>query len=48
MKRLEKDVFRWPESEKEVVEVSQAALGWLLQGLDLQQAHNRLSYDAVS
>ena len=48
MKRLEKDVFRWPESEKEVVEVSQAALGWLLQGLDLQQAHNRLSYDTVS
>ena len=48
MKRLEKDVFRWPESEKEVVEVSQAALGWLLQGLDLQQAHNRLPYDAVS
>jgi transposase len=27
MKRLEKDVFRWPESEQEVVEVSQTALG---------------------
>jgi len=48
MKRLEKDVFNWPESEDEVVEVSQAALGWLLQGLDLQQAHNHLIYDTVS
>ncbi len=48
MKRLESDVFRWPESEQEVVEVSQAALGWLLQGLDLQQAHSRLAYNSVS
>ncbi len=48
MKRLEQDVFRWPESEQEIVEVSQAALGWLLQGLDLQQAHSRLPYKSVS
>ena len=47
MKRLEKDVFRWPESEQEIVEVDQTALEWLLQGLDLNQAHSRLSYDAV-
>jgi len=48
MKRLEQDVFRWPESEHEVVEVSQAALGWLLQGLDLKQAHKQLSRTSVS
>ena len=48
MKRLETDVFRWPESEHEVVEVSQAALGWLLQGLDLRHAHSRLSNRSVS
>ena len=48
MKRLEKDVFRWPESEQEVVEVNQTALGWLLQGLDLKQAHKRLSVSCVS
>lgn len=48
MKRLEKDVFRWPESEQEVIEVSRTALNWLLQGLDLQQAHKRLSYSSVS
>lgn len=48
MKRLEKDVFRWPESEQEVVEISQEALGWLLQGLDVQQAHYRLPNSSVS
>jgi transposase len=48
MKRLETDVFRWPKSEKEVVEVSQTALNWLLQGLDVQQAHKRLPHSSVS
>ena len=48
MKRLEEDTFRWPDSEKEVLEVKPAALGWLLHGLDLRQAHKRLSYDSVS
>lgn len=48
MKRLEKDVFRWPKSEHEVVEVNYTALGWLLEGLDLQQAHSRLSNNSVS
>ncbi len=48
MKRLEQDVFRWPESECEVVEISRKALGWLLHGLDLEQAHQRLTYSSVS
>ncbi len=48
MKRLEKEVFRWPESEHEVIEISQTALGWLLHGLDLCQAHRRLAYSSVS
>ena len=48
MKRLEKEVFRWPESEMEVIEISQTALGWLLHGLDLKQAHRRLVYSSVS
>lgn len=48
MKRLEKEMFRWPESEKEVIEISQTALGWLLHGLDLKQAHRQLSYRSVS
>lgn len=48
LKRLEEDIFRWPESEKEVLEVNQVALEWLLHGLDLNQAHQRLSYSSAS
>lgn len=47
MKRLEEDVFRWPDSEEEVLEVSQVALEWLLHGLDLNHAHQRLSYKST-
>lgn len=47
MKRLEEEVFRWPESESEVMEISRTALNWLLHGLDLRHAHRRLSYTAV-
>lgn len=47
MKRLEKDVFRWPDSEEEVKVVSTVALEWLLRGLDLSQAHQRLSYSST-
>lgn len=46
MKRLEKDVFRWPESEKEILKMSQTALSWLLHGLDPSQAHHRLEYSS--
>lgn len=44
MKRLEEDIFRWPDSEEEVIEVKREALGWLLHGLDLKTAHQRLAY----
>ena len=44
MKRLEDDIFRWPDSEQEVMEISHVALGWLLHGLDLNHAHQHLSY----
>ena len=47
-KRLEKDIFRWPESEQEVIEISRSALNWLLHGLDLAQAHHRLLYRSTT
>ena len=47
-KRLEKDKFRWPESEREVIKISRSALNWLLHGLDLSQAHRRLSYRSTT
>lgn len=49
-KRLEKDKFRWPESEsKEVIEIGRRELNWLLDGLDMNQkkAHKRLSYRSI-
>lgn len=48
MKRLEEEVFRWPDSEEEVMEISPEALGWLLSGLDLDHAHKRLYYSKVN
>ncbi len=47
MKRLEEDVFRWPESEAEVMEIPKPALEWLLNGLDLSQAHRQLHYSSA-
>jgi transposase len=48
-KRLEKDVFRWPESEADVWHIDHRQLSWLLDGLEVRQAraHNRLSYSTV-
>jgi transposase len=48
MKRLEEDIFRWPDSVEEVLEVDRVALEWLLHGLDLNHAHQRLPYTSVS
>lgn len=48
MKRLEEDIFRWPDSEEQIVEISRAALGWLLHGLDLDHAHHRLPYTSTT
>lgn len=46
LKRLEEDLFRWPDYEEEVMEVNQVALEWLLHGLDLSHAHQQLSYNS--
>lgn len=47
MKRLEENIFRWPDSEEEVMEINEVALEWLLHGLDLNQAHQKLHYESV-
>lgn len=48
MKRLEEDIFRWPDYEEDVMEINMEALRWLLHGLDLSNAHQRLTYTSVS
>ena len=46
-KRLEKHRYRWPNSEEEVMEIDGQSLGWLLSGLDITRAHERLNYSSV-
>lgn len=36
-KRLEKERFRWPKDESELLEISSRELAWLLDGLELNQ-----------
>ena len=47
-KRLEKDRFRWPQSADEVLNIDQHQLQWLLSGLDIADAHDRLHYQALT
>lgn len=46
-KRLEKDLFCWPESQKEVIGIDQNQMSWLLAGLDINSAHKQLSYSEI-
>lgn len=47
-KRLEEDKFRWPKTEKEVIEITREELTWLLRGLDFRSAHRERRYESVS
>ena len=49
-KRLEKDRFRWPETEEDVLAVHGHELAWLLDGLSLDQrmAHQELQYEIMA
>lgn len=48
-KRLEKHRFKWPACADEVVEIDGRALGWLLEGLDIQrlEGHDSLGYSTL-
>ncbi len=48
-KRLEKEHFRWPAMEADVIEVGMRELTWLLEGLQIKQknAHRELRYSSV-
>lgn len=48
-KRLERDRFRWPTSEAEVMAIGGRELSWLLEGLDLHrvQGHKIARYSRV-
>jgi len=46
-KRLEKERFRWPDSEHEVVNIDPKQMSWLLAGLDINTAHQRLTFSEI-
>jgi transposase len=48
-KRLERDRFRWPETEQEVLRLGLRELFWLIDGLSIyqQKAHVELQYNTV-
>jgi len=46
-KRLEKEKFKWPETDAEVKEIKSEELAWLLAGLDIEQAHKELRYSVM-
>lgn len=46
-KRLEKDRFKWPETSKEVMTITSRELSWLVDGLNINQAHKPLKYSMI-
>jgi transposase len=46
-KRLEKDRFKWPNSSKEVMNITSRELTWLVEGLNINQAHKPLKYSMI-
>lgn len=48
-KRLEKERFRWPASQEEVLKVGHRELQWLVEGLEIHQgqAHRPLQYSML-
>lgn len=46
-KRLEKDQFKWPQTSKEVENITGQELSWLIAGLNISQAHKALKYSMI-
>lgn len=46
-KRLEKDRFKWPKTSDEVMNISSRELSWLVDGLNINQAHKPLKYSMI-
>ena len=46
-KRLEKDRFKWPQTSKEVMNITKRELSWVIDGLNINQAHKPLKYSMI-
>ena len=47
-KRLEKHRYPWPRDQRDVAELTELQLRWLLDGIDFWKAHTELQYSQVS
>lgn len=47
-KRLEKDTWSWPKNEEQALEITERQLRLLLEGLDVWNAHKKISYTQVA
>lgn len=46
-KRLEKDRFKWPQTPGDVMNITARELSWLIEGLNINQAHKPLKYSMI-
>ncbi|CCK78788.1 IS66 family insertion sequence element accessory protein TnpB [Desulfobacula toluolica] len=46
-KRLEKDRFKWPKTSDDVMNITSRELSWLVDGLNINQAHKPLKYSMI-
>ncbi len=46
-KRLEKDRFKWPKTSDDVMNITNRELSWLVDGLNINQAHKPLKYSMI-
>ena len=46
-KRLEKDRFKWPKTSDDVMNITNRELSWLIDGLNINQAHKPLKYSMI-
>lgn len=47
-KTLDKGRYHWPMNEQDLMRVRAEELMWLLEGLDIAQAHERLNYNCLT
>jgi len=47
LKRLEQDIFPWPNHESDITEVTRNQIRLLLRGIDIWRAHKEVSYSVA-
>ncbi len=48
LKRLDKHRFNWPQNTEDVRQIDTQKLSWLLEGFDIDKAHEKLHFSIVN